>query len=147
MKLCFQRMLAMVLVMTCLLLGATSMAYASDDAKMDQINALALTDYSAMFQISTQADGAYADAIARRLSESFQADGEAFTAQLLSWDPAVRDNIIGLIAYNYVQESRNGDAGAAKAAEADLAAQLEQARAKADLLQALQDEIQREKQD
>ncbi len=97
------KMLAAMLTVT-LLLGGLAMAESTGDAKMDAIQALEPQNYEGIFAQLATCDGAYADALGRKLLESFTLDPDAFLTALLPYQEAEQTSLFQLLAYTVTQD-------------------------------------------
>ncbi len=76
-------------------------AQSKSDDPYEQIAALEPQDYEGLFSWVGRADGAYADALAWRLGESFALNGNAFVSALLACDEQTRTGAIDLLVYEF----------------------------------------------
>ena len=140
----FQKFLA-GLVVTFLFLSGPMQAYGA--VTMEKIEALGPQDYEQMFRMAPHTDGAYSEGLAGKLEESFVFHGEAFLSALLAHDAETQTRVMELLTYRILENYPIGNAGRAEAIEADLAGQLEQAEAKANMIRDILVRIQVGKKD
>lgn len=144
MKHLMRKLLLGMLICTLAFSGALHLcAVAADtDPLMDKIQALDPQDYAGIFQLEGTTDGAYSEMWAYKIAESFAYDSDAFLTALAIWNEQRGHSDIGsFLAYEIKLYHNVGESGHAKSFEDELARQLELAKAKVDIITAIQAEI------